>query len=61
VHFTELARIIHADREREIREHLRVRSLINRALEDAEDRSTEPDRRPRLIGRRTTAPGGAAR
>jgi hypothetical protein len=61
VHSVELARIIHADREREIREHIRVRGLINRAVDDVPNRLEEPVRRPRLSGGQTPAPGGAAR
>jgi len=57
----ELARAIHADREREIREHVRVRTLLKRAQEDGVDPSPTARAELRPIPRHSSAARGAVR
>lgn len=57
----ELARAMHADREREIREHIRTRTLLKRAREDVVDPSPTARVELRQIGRHSSAARGAVR
>lgn len=57
----ELARAIHADREREIREHVRVRTLLKHAQDDHVHTSPRERVELRPIGRDSSPAGGAVR
>lgn len=58
----DIARTIHEDREREIRELLRVRALLRDQATEAADRASKAERRPATTPERrpATAPGRPA-
>jgi hypothetical protein len=58
----ELSRVVQADREREIREHVRVRNLVRAASEHARGNVVDvANRSATWSGRRAPQPDGAAR